>query len=87
MQPRNSFGVKPARRRYCRVTGLISRVGDGTGTATAGTLFCLQSYSSRILRAKYPIPRRMPSMWTRSVFVSTAGNVSSETIPRYIDEQ
>jgi len=30
---------------------------------------------------------RMPSLWTRSYFVSTAGNVSSETIQRYIDAQ
>ncbi len=29
----------------------------------------------------------MPSMWTRSYFLSTAGNVSSETIKRYIAEQ
>ncbi|RLB07689.1 MAG: IS200/IS605 family transposase, partial [Deltaproteobacteria bacterium] len=27
------------------------------------------------------------SMWTRSYFVSTAGNVSSETIKRYIEAQ
>jgi len=26
-------------------------------------------------------------MWTRSYFVSTAGNVSSETIIRYIEAQ
>ncbi|MCI3281300.1 transposase, partial [Synechococcus sp. PCC 6717] len=27
------------------------------------------------------------SMWTSSYFVSTAGNVSSETIQRYIEAQ
>jgi putative transposase len=50
-------------------------------------MFWIKGYSSRILREKYPILRRMPSMWTRSFFVSTAGNVSSDTIQRYIDEQ
>ena len=29
----------------------------------------------------------MPSTWTRSYFVSTAGNVSSETIKHYADSQ
>jgi REP-associated tyrosine transposase len=39
------------------------------------------------LRQKYAILRRMPSMWTRSYFASTAGNVSSEIIQRYIAAQ
>jgi putative transposase len=50
-------------------------------------MFWLKGYSSKMLREKYPTLRRMPSMWTRSFFVSTAGNVSSDTIQRYIDEQ
>jgi putative transposase len=50
-------------------------------------MFWLKGYSSRILREKYPSLRRMPSMWTRSFFVSTAGNVSSATIQKYIAEQ
>lgn len=47
----------------------------------------LKGYSSRRLRLKFPHLRRMPSMWTRSYFVSTAGNVSSETIRKYIQQQ
>ena len=39
------------------------------------------------LRNKYAVLRRLPSMWTRSYFASTAGNVSSETIQRYIAAQ
>jgi putative transposase len=50
-------------------------------------MFWLKGYSSRILREKYANLRRMPSMWTRSFFVSTAGNVSSDTIQKYIAEQ
>jgi putative transposase len=29
----------------------------------------------------------MPSMWTTSYFVSTAGNVSAQTIERYLQAQ
>jgi REP element-mobilizing transposase RayT len=29
----------------------------------------------------------LPSLWTRSYFASTAGNVSQETIRRYIEAQ
>ena len=43
--------------------------------------------TSRILRGHFPVLRRLPSLWTRSYFASTAGNVSSETIKRYIEQQ
>jgi len=43
--------------------------------------------SARLLRMEFPELLRMPSLWTRSFFCSTAGNVSSETIKRYIAEQ
>ena len=50
-------------------------------------MFRIKGRSSRILRKKFPHLLKMPSMWTRSYFVSTAGNVSTETIKRYIAEQ
>ncbi len=37
------------------------------------------------LREEFPHLRHLPSLWTRSYFVSTAGNVSSETIKRYVE--
>lgn len=43
--------------------------------------------SSRLLRKEFPELLKLPSLWTRSYFVSTAGNVSSETITHYIEEQ
>lgn len=43
--------------------------------------------SSRILRQEFPNLLKLPSLWTHSYFVSTAGNVSSETIKRYIEAQ
>ncbi|MHB8280738.1 MAG: IS200/IS605 family transposase [Candidatus Humimicrobiaceae bacterium] len=30
---------------------------------------------------------KLPTLWTHSYFVSTAGNVSSQTIQKYIEEQ
>ena len=36
---------------------------------------------------KYAVLRRLPSLWTRSYFASTAGNVSQEIILRYIAAQ
>lgn len=47
----------------------------------------IKGYSARVLRKEFPELMRLPSMWTRSYFVSTAGNVSSETVKRYIENQ
>lgn len=47
----------------------------------------LKGYTARILRKQFPILLRLPSMWTTSFFVSTAGNVSSDTIRKYIEAQ
>jgi putative transposase len=39
------------------------------------------------LRKKHPHLKKLPSMWTRSYFVATAGNVSSQAIQQYIQAQ
>lgn len=43
--------------------------------------------SSRILRQEFTHLLKLPSLWTRSYFLSSAGNVSSSTIRRYIETQ
>jgi len=43
--------------------------------------------SSHHLRQEFPELLKLPSLWTHSYFISTAGNVSSETIQKYIAEQ
>ena len=43
--------------------------------------------SSRILRQEFSHLLKLPSLWTHSYFVSTAGNVSSVTIQKYIEDQ
>ncbi len=40
----------------------------------------IKGYTSKILREEFAHLQHLPSLWTRSYFVSTAGNVSSETI-------
>jgi putative transposase len=47
----------------------------------------IKGVTSRKLRQEFKHLSRMVSLWTRSYFVSTAGNVSSETIQKYIEEQ
>lgn len=47
----------------------------------------IKGYTSRVLREEFKALSHRPSLWTRSFFVSTAGNVSSETIKRYVDDQ
>lgn len=43
--------------------------------------------SSNILRKEFPHLLKLPSLWTHSYFVSTAGNISNETIKKYIEAQ
>lgn len=47
----------------------------------------IKGYSSRMLRKEFPELLKMPTLWTRSYFVSTAGNVSAKTIAHYIEAQ
>lgn len=47
----------------------------------------IKGVSSRIIRNEFEELSKMPSLWTRSCFVSTAENVSSETIKKYVESQ
>ena len=56
--------------------------------AIAQIVHQIKGASSRQLRQEFPFLRsRLPSLWTRSYYVGTAGHVSAETIRQYIDEQ
>jgi len=51
-------------------------------------MFRLKGTSAYQLRKEFPfLKSRLPSLWTRSYYVGTAGHVSAETIKRYIDDQ
>lgn len=43
--------------------------------------------TSFFLRKEFPALLKLPSLWTRSYFASTAGKISQETISAYIDAQ
>jgi len=48
----------------------------------------LKGYSANILRTEFPkLKSKLPSLWTRSCFISTVGNVSLETINDYFESQ
>lgn len=47
----------------------------------------LKGRSSHELREEFPHLLRLPSLWTRSTFYSTAGFVSQDTIQKYIERQ
>ena len=47
----------------------------------------LKGATSFALRKEFPRLAKMPSLWTRSFFVSTAAYVSSDTIKWYVDTQ
>jgi putative transposase len=47
----------------------------------------VKGVTSRRLRQEFKHFSHLVSLWTRSFFVSTAGNVSSETIKRYVESQ
>jgi putative transposase len=47
----------------------------------------IKGATSHALRKEFPELMKLPSMWTRSYFASTAGNVLSKTIQQYIESQ
>jgi len=48
----------------------------------------IKGYTSKVLREEYPsLKSRLPSLWTRSKFVSSCGGVTLEVIKDYIESQ
>jgi len=48
----------------------------------------IKGLSSHILREEFPfLKKRLPSLWTRSKFISSVGSVSLEIVKKYIEEQ
>ena len=62
-------------------------LGTDPDVSPTQVMHALKGYTSRVLRQEFPGLQTMPSLWTRSYWVSTAGNVSAEVIQRYIAEQ
>lgn len=53
----------------------------------ADTMAKIKGVTSKRLREEFPHLKHLQSLWTRSYFVSTAGNVSSGTIKQYVENQ
>lgn len=47
-----------------------------------------KGYTSRVLCDEFPgLKSRLPSLWSRSYYVGSAGHVSADTIQKYIEQQ
>jgi len=48
----------------------------------------IKGLSSHVLREEFPeLKKRLPTLWTRSKFISTVGSVSLESVKKYIEDQ
>ena len=47
----------------------------------------IKGRSAHDLREEFPSLKKLPSLWTRNTFYSTAGNVSADIIQQYIERQ
>ena len=62
-------------------------IGVDPDVSPTQVMYRLKGYTARVLRDEFPHLLKLPSLWTRSYFVSTAGNVSSQKIRHYIENQ
>lgn len=56
-------------------------------TSAAEVVKECKGVTSHVLRQRYPSLLKLPSLWTRSYFAASAGNVSAKTIEAYIAAQ
>lgn len=47
----------------------------------------LKGRTSNLLRKEFPQLLKMPTLWSRSYFISSVGNVSSSKVKEYIENQ
>ncbi|MDZ4719783.1 MAG: IS200/IS605 family transposase [Roseiflexaceae bacterium] len=48
----------------------------------------IKGFTSHELREEYPwLKKRLPTLWTRSKFISTVGAVTLDVVQRYIEQQ
>lgn len=56
-------------------------------TAASDVVQACKGVTSHILRERYSELKKLPSLWTRSYFAASAGNVSAQTVEAYIAAQ
>lgn len=65
---------------------LFVRAGPESSPSYLANQF--KGMTSRVLRQEFPaLRKRLPTLWSRSYFASTVGNLSAATVQRYIDTQ
>jgi putative transposase len=47
----------------------------------------IKGRASHFLRKEFPDLLKLPTLWTPSYFVSTAGNICTESVKKYIAQQ
>ncbi|MCB1972523.1 MAG: IS200/IS605 family transposase [Geminicoccaceae bacterium] len=56
--------------------------------ATNSVVGKIKGYTSNRLRKEFPwLRKRLPTLWTRSKFISTVGAVTLEVVQQYIEDQ
>ena len=66
---------------------ITNRHLQGPKLAPSDIMRLIKSNTGFVLRKEFPAFSKTQNMWTRSYFVSTADNVSSDTIQQYIETQ
>ena len=52
------------------------------------TVGMIKGFTSKVLREEFPhLKSRLPSLWTRSKFISSVGSTSLEVVKKYIEDQ
>jgi len=47
----------------------------------------IKGRTAKLLRDEFPQLKKLPCMWTPSYFVGSVGNVSTDTVRKYIEQQ
>jgi putative transposase len=56
--------------------------------AVADVVGKIKGYTAHVLRQEFPwLKSRLPSLWTRSKFISSVGSVTLEVVKQYIENQ
>ena len=56
--------------------------------AIAQTVGKIKGYTSKVMRDEFPsLKSRLPTLWTRSKFISSVGSVTLEVVKQYIENQ
>ena len=71
----------------CHIDHVHLFVNVPPALSAADVMRVIKGNTSRCLLHEFDHIIKTPSLWTRSYFVSTAGEVSSDTIARYIEMQ